>query len=100
VTMRTREIGVRMALGARPVEVLGLVLGQAGRLSLVGIGAGAVLAALAARVLQSLLYGVSALDPLAYAAAAAILLAVVGGASLGPALTAARVDPLRALRSE
>jgi predicted permease len=100
VTLRTREMGVRMALGARPGEILRQVLGEAGRLSLVGIGVGAVLAALVARVLESLLYGVSAVDPLAYAAAAAILLAVVGVASVGPALTAARVDPLRALRSE
>jgi ABC-type antimicrobial peptide transport system permease subunit len=100
VTMRTREMGVRMALGAKPGDVLRLVLGQAGRLSLVGIVGGAVLAAVVGRVLDSLLYGVSALDPAAYAVAAAVLLAVVGLASLGPALTAARVDPLRALRSE
>jgi predicted permease len=100
VTLRTREIGVRMALGARPAEVLRLVLGQAGRLSLVGIAAGAALAAIVGRILDSLLYGVSALDPLAYAAAAALLLAVVVLASLGPALTAARVDPLRALRAD
>ena len=100
VTLRTREMGVRMALGAKPGDVLRLVLGQAGRLSIVGIGAGAVLAAFVGRVLDSLLYGVSALDPVAYAVAAAILLVVVGLASVGPALTAARVDPLRALRSE
>ena len=100
VTLRTREIGVRMALGARRSEVLRLVLGQAGRLSLFGIGAGAVLAALAGRVLDSLLYGVSALDPAAYVSAAAILLAVVVLATLGPALSAARVDPLRALRTD
>jgi predicted permease len=100
VTLRTREMGVRMALGARPGDVLRLVLGQAGRLAAVGIGAGAVLAALMARVLGTLLYGVSALDPLAYAIAAAMLLAVAILASVVPALTAARVDPLRALRNE
>jgi putative ABC transport system permease protein len=100
VTLRTREMGLRMALGAKPGDVLRLVLGQAGWLSIAGIGAGAVLAAFVGRVLDSLLYGVSALDPAAYAVAAAILLVVVGVASVGPALTAARVDPLRALRSE
>jgi ABC-type antimicrobial peptide transport system permease subunit len=98
--MRTRELGVRMALGARPGDVLRLVLRQGGRLALVGIGAGVLLAALVGRVLGSLLYGVSALDPLAYAIAATILLAVAALASIVPALTASRVDPLRALRSE
>jgi predicted permease len=100
VSLRTREVGVRMALGARPADVLRLVFGQAGRLSAVGIAAGVGLAALLGRVLDSLLYGVSALDPLAYAIPAVILLAVVGLASLGPALSAAGLDPLRALRSE
>ncbi|PYQ06957.1 MAG: hypothetical protein DMF82_04915 [Acidobacteria bacterium] len=97
---RRRELAVRAALGARPGDVLRLVLRQGGRLALVGIGAGALLAALVGRVLGSLLYGVSALDPIAYAVAAAILLAVAALASLVPAVTAARVDPLRALRSE
>jgi predicted permease len=100
VTMRTREMGVRMALGARPGDVLRLVLRQGARLAAVGIGAGALLAALVGRILGSLLYGVSALDPLAYAIAATMLLAVAALASFVPALTAARVDPLRALRSE
>jgi putative ABC transport system permease protein len=89
-----------MALGARPGDMLRLVLRQGGRLALVGIGAGVLLAALVGRVLGSMLYGVSALDPLAYTVAATILLAVVALASFVPALTAARVDPLRALRSE
>ena len=80
--------------------MLRLVLRQGGRLALVGIGAGAVLAALVGRVLGSLLYGVSGLDPLAYAIAATILLVVAALASFVPAVTAARVDPLRALRSE
>jgi putative ABC transport system permease protein len=100
VTMRTRELGVRMALGARPADILRLVLGQGARLAAVGIGAGAVLAALVARVLGALLYGVSALDPVAYAVAATILLAVAALATLVPALGASRVDPLRALRAD
>ena len=100
VSMRTREMGVRMALGAEPGDVLGLVMRQGGRLALVGIGAGAVLAALVGQVLGSLLYGVSALDPVAYAVAAAVLLAVAGVAAFVPALGASRLDPLRALRTE
>ena len=80
--------------------MLRLVLRQGGRLALVGIGAGALLAALVGRVLGSLLYGVSALDPIAYAMAATVLLAVAALAALVPALGAARLDPLRALRSE
>jgi len=100
VSMRTREMGVRMALGAEAGDVLGLVMRQGGRLALVGIGAGAVLAALVGQVLGSLLYGVSALDPVAYAVAAAVLLAVAGVAAFVPALGASRLDPLRALRTE
>jgi predicted permease len=100
VSMRTREMGVRMALGARPGDVVRLVLQESGRLSLAGIGAGALLAAVLGRVLGSLLYGVSALDPVAYVVAATILLAVAALASIVPALAAARVDPLRALRTE
>jgi predicted permease len=100
VSMRTREMGVRMALGAEPRDLLSLVLRQGGRLALVGIGAGAVLAALVGQVLGSLLYGVSALDPVAYAVAASVLLAVAALAAFVPALGASRLDPLRALRTE
>jgi predicted permease len=100
VGMRTRELGVRMAMGARPRDLLGLVLGQGARLAAVGTGAGALLAALVGRVLGSMLYGVSAVDPVAYAIAAVILLAVAALATLVPALTAARLDPLRALRAD
>jgi ABC-type antimicrobial peptide transport system permease subunit len=89
-----------MALGAEPRDVLGLVMRQGGRLALVGIGAGVVLAALVGQVLGSLLYGVSALDPVAFAVAAAVLLAVAALAAFVPALSAARLDPLRALRME
>ena len=77
-----------------------LVLRHGARLALVGVGLGALLAALVGRVFGALLYGVSPLDPLAYALAAAILLLVAAAANLVPALAAARVDPIRALRSE
>jgi ABC-type antimicrobial peptide transport system permease subunit len=66
----------------------------------VGIGAGALLAAVVGHVLGALLYGVSALDPIAYAVAAGILLAVAAVACLAPAISASRVDPLRALRAD
>jgi putative ABC transport system permease protein len=100
VSQRTREMGVRMALGAQRGDVLRLVLGQGARLALVGVGAGALLAALVGRVFGALLYGVSPFDPLAYGLAGTVLLFVAGGANLVPALGAARVDPMRALRSE
>ena len=100
VSRRTREIGVRMALGARPAHVLALVLGQGLRLAVVGIGLGALAAAAVAQVLQSLLYGVSAFDPLAYGAAAVVLLAVAAAANAVPAWRASRIHPMRALRYE
>ncbi len=100
VSQRTREVGVRMALGAQRGDVLRLVLRQGARLAFVGVAAGAVLAALVGRVFSSLLYGVSPLDPLAHALAATVLLAAAAAANLVPAWSAARVDPKRALRSE
>jgi putative ABC transport system permease protein len=100
VELRTREIGVRMALGADVPSVLGLVLGRGMRLAVAGVGMGLLCAAGLSRVLGSLLYGVSAVDPLAFSAAAALLLAVALLANLLPARRAARVDPLVALRHE
>jgi predicted permease len=100
VSQRMREMGVRTALGARRADLARMVLRQGARLAGVGIGVGALLAALAGRVFGSLLYGVSPFDPLAYAVAATVLLAVAALANLVPALAAARVDPVRALRSE
>jgi putative ABC transport system permease protein len=100
VSRRTREVGIRIALGAERSQVLRMVLFQGGRLALIGIVLGAAGAAGAARLLESLLYGVSGFDPLAYGAAAGVLLLVASMANLVPAMTAARVDPVRALRNE
>lgn len=100
VTRRTREYGIRMALGAGSGKLLRLVLGQGLRLALWGILAGVILAALLSRYISSLLYGMSPADPVSYLAAAALLMAVTVLASLIPAFRAARVDPLRALRQE
>jgi putative ABC transport system permease protein len=98
VSRRTREIGIRMALGAKRGQVLGLVMRQGGRLAGTGIALGLLASAGAARLLDALLYGVSSIDPLAYTAAIALLLLVAGLANLVPAFTASRVDPAKALR--
>jgi predicted permease len=100
VSRRTREIGIRMALGARPAHVLALVLGQGLRLAVVGIAAGTLMAAGVAQLLRSLLYGVSAFDPAAYGVAALVLLAVAAAANAVPAWRASRIHPMRALRYE
>ena len=100
VAQRTREVGIRMALGARVSDVLRLMLGRGMRLAAVGAGLGALVSVALTRVLSSLLYGVSTVDPVAFAGAAALLLAVAFVANLVPALRAARVDPTVALRYE
>jgi ABC-type antimicrobial peptide transport system permease subunit len=100
VAQRTREIGVRIALGAPARGVVAMVL----RKSLAWVGVGVVVGASAAfgaaRLVGSLLYGISPHDPLAYAAAASALLIASVLAACVPALRAARVDPMVALRSE
>jgi predicted permease len=100
VTQRTREIGVRLALGAQPRDVLGMVVGSGLRLAGVGIVLGLAGALLLTRLMQGVLYGVSASDPLTFASVAMGLLGVALLASWIPALRATRVDPLVALRSE
>ena len=98
VSLRTREVGIRMALGAERGQVLRMVLGQGTRLALAGVGLGAVLAAGVATVLQSMLYGVSTFDPAAYAVASGLLLLVALAANLAPAIAASRVQPATAIR--
>lgn len=100
VAERTREIGVRVAVGARRGDVVALVLADAGRLALAGIAVGLVLAAAASRLLAGQLQGVGTFDPLTYGAVSALLLAVALAAGAVPALRATRIDPVTALRSD
>jgi len=100
VTQRTREIGIRMALGANPSELLGLLMDRGWKMILTGAALGLLLALAAARLLRELLYGVGAADPLTFAAAAALLGAVGFVASYVPARRATQLDPVSALRSE
>jgi ABC-type antimicrobial peptide transport system permease subunit len=100
VAQRRREIGVRMALGAQPRDVIADVMGQGLKLAAVGVAAGIVLALAGARLLNSLLFGTSPTDTLTFVGAATLLVAIAALASLVPALRASRVDPLIALRDE
>jgi predicted permease len=100
VSQRTREIGIRMALGARRQDVLKLVVGHCAMLALTGVGAGLVLASLVTRALSKLLFGVGARDPMTLAVVSALLILVALLASFLPARRAARVDPMVALRYE
>ncbi len=100
VSRRTQEIGIRMALGAERRNVLGLVVGEGARVAVLGIAIGVTASFLVTRLLSSLLFGVSATDPLTFTAVAVLLGAVALVASYIPAQRAARVDPMVALRYE
>ena len=100
VAQRTREIGIRMALGARIAEVVSDVARQVGTLVIIGFAAGAALAPLLSRFLDSRLFGVSRLDPLTYGVVAVAVLVVGVVAGFIPARSAARVNPVDALRHE
>jgi putative ABC transport system permease protein len=100
VAQRTREIGIRMALGARRREVLLLIVGQSARLALLGVVIGLAGALLLTRLMASLLYGVGTSDPATYAGVAMLLLVVALAAAFLPARRAMRMDPAIALRHE
>jgi putative ABC transport system permease protein len=100
VAQRTREMGVRIALGAQTRDVIGLVMRQGARLTAAGIGLGLLGALAFTRVLASLLFGVSARDPLTFAGIAALLSAVALAATWLPARRVARVEPVVAIRRE
>ncbi|HEU5452687.1 MAG TPA: ABC transporter permease [Terriglobales bacterium] len=97
---RTHEMGVRIAVGARPADILRLIVGQGVVLAAAGIAAGAVFAFALSLALRSMLNGVGLLDPLTYGSVALGLVAVAAGASLAPALRSVRVDPMAAMRVE
>ena len=100
VVQRTREFGIRMALGAQPRRVLALVVRQGLRLGTLGVATGLLVSLAATRALQGALFGISSLDPLTYGGVAALLVSVAVVASWVPARRATRVDPAIALRAE
>jgi len=97
---RTHEIGVRIALGAHRVDVMCWVLGEGARMALIGVAIGLAAALMLTRLMAGLLYGVSAMDPLTFAAVATILMIVAMAACYIPAWRAMHVDPIVALRHE
>ncbi len=100
VSRRRREIGIRMALGASRANVLGMVIGRGLLYAGVGIAVGVLAALFLTRLMEGLLYGVTPRDPVTFAVVTVLLLGIAVAASAVPAMRAARVDPLKALRSE
>lgn len=100
VSHRKQEIGVRIAVGARPADILGMIMSEAAVLAIAGIALGTAAADAAARTMQSLLAGVQPDDPRTFLAAIAVVLAMTIAGSLAPAIRAVLVDPIAAIRSE
>jgi ABC-type antimicrobial peptide transport system permease subunit len=100
VAERTREIGVRIALGARPQDMLAMILRRAALLTGVGVTLGIALAAGMARLSANLIFGVHPYDPVVFVSITAAIVATTLLVSWGPARRAASIDPMRALRTE
>jgi ABC-type antimicrobial peptide transport system permease subunit len=100
VTLRTRELGVRLALGANRLRVMSLVLGEGVRRIAVGAVVGVVISLIASSRISSILFGVSPRDPVVVTAAVCVLLLCAGLAALVPARRAMTIDPMRAIRDE
>jgi ABC-type antimicrobial peptide transport system permease subunit len=100
VSRRTHEIGIRIALGARSEQVLGMVLREAAWITSLGLAAGVGGALALGRLVASFLYGLKSWDPATFACSAAMLILVAMGASWIPARRASGVDPIRALRHD
>jgi ABC-type antimicrobial peptide transport system permease subunit len=100
VAQRSAEIGLRIALGARPLDVFHLILGGGGKLAAIGISAGLAGALALTRLMSSVLYGISATDPATFLIVAAVFMLVALTACYVPARRASKVDPVTALRYE
>jgi ABC-type antimicrobial peptide transport system permease subunit len=100
VSRRTREIGIRMAIGAAPVQVLRVVFSRAGMLLAIGMAAGLAMTLVGGKFFSQILYGVSARDPLTFTLAIALMVVVAIAACWFPARRAMAVDPVTALRTE
>jgi ABC-type antimicrobial peptide transport system permease subunit len=100
VVERRREFGIRLAIGAAPTGIVKLVLRRAALVLSVGLGAGLALAWFSGHLVESQLMGITSRDPMPYAVAAVLMIAVVGLASISPAIAATRVDAIEVLKSE
>jgi predicted lysophospholipase L1 biosynthesis ABC-type transport system permease subunit len=100
VSQRAQEIGIRMALGAQPLDIVGMVAGNAARLGAVGLLLGVALAYSAGRSMEALLAGVRPNDPEAFGAAVALTAVMLVAGTLVPTMRALRIDPISAIRSE
>ena len=100
VRQQTREIGIRIALGADTRRVLGFALGGATRVAIAGVAVGALISLVGSRMLTAQLFAISPGDPVAFVGAAAVLVLAIALASFIPARRATRIDPTQALRSE